>query len=71
MSRDGKRRGYLVAVLAVFAACVIVGGVWSRFGGFGTGPSADAGEFARYAAEVSSIEIPAGTHVIALGEASG
>ncbi|MBQ3339198.1 MAG: erythromycin esterase family protein [Atopobiaceae bacterium] len=70
MSRNVKRGGCLVAVLAVFAACVIAGGVWSRFGGFGTGPSADADEFARYAAEVSSIEIPAGTRVVALGEAT-
>ena len=70
MGRNVKRGGCLVAVLAVFAACVIAGGVWSRFGGFGTGPSADADEFARYAAEVSSIEIPAGTRVVALGEAT-
>lgn len=70
MSRNVERGGCLVAVLAVFAACVIAGGVWSRFGGFGTGPSADADEFARYATEVSSIEIPAGTRVVALGEAT-
>lgn len=48
----------------------MVAGVFSRFGGFGTGPSADTGEFARYATEVSAIEIPAGTRVVALGEAT-
>ena len=57
-------------MLGLLATCVIAGGTWSRFGGFGTGPSADAGEFARYAAEVSAIEIPAGTRVVALGEAT-
>lgn len=70
MSRSGKRRGCLVVMLGLLATCVIAGGTWSRFGGFGTGPSADAGEFARYAAEVSAIEIPAGTRVVALGEAT-
>ncbi len=62
-----KRRAI---ALAFVAACVIAACVFSRFGGFGTGPSADVDEFARYAQPVSEITIPEGTRIAALGEAT-
>jgi hypothetical protein len=51
-------------------AAIVVALVFSRFGGFGTGPSADATEFAKYAQTVSEIEVPEKTRVVALGEAT-
>lgn len=68
-NRARRRRIRLVAVvLAVVIAAV--GCAFSRFGGFGTGPCADVDEFSRHAARVSEIEIPEGTRVAALGEAT-
>ncbi len=74
MGRQGKgargcRRGCLV-MAAFVAVTLVAGAVFSRFGGFGTGPSADAHEFARYAVPVSDLRIPEGTRVVALGEAT-
>ena len=57
-------------VLLLVAALVIAGCVFSRFGGFGTGPSANADEFARYAVPASELAVPVGTRVVALGEAT-
>lgn len=70
MSRVNKRRGCRAIALGFLAACAIVAGVFSRFGGFGTGPSAEPDEFARYATEVANLEIPEGTRIVALGEAT-
>ena len=39
-------------------------------GGFGTGPSADAAEFARYAQPISEIKFSENARIIALGEAT-
>ena len=69
-NRRGCRRGCLRVVLPLLVVAAVVGAVFSRYGGFGTGPSADAEEFARYAAPVADLEIPAGTRVVALGEAT-
>lgn len=68
-ARSG-RRGCLIVAMALVVVALAVGGVYSRFGGFGTGPSADANELARYAAPVSDVEIPEGTRVVSLGEAT-
>ena len=57
-------------LLAMVVLAVAVGCVFSRYGGFGTGPSANADELARYAAPVSDLVVPAGTRVVALGEAT-
>ena len=54
----------------VMLTTVVAGCVFSRYGGFGTGPSADSDEFAQYAQPVSSIVIPDGTRIVALGEAT-
>lgn len=61
------RRAFAVVVLLT---AVVAGCVFSRFGGFGTGPSADPDEFAQYAQPVSSIAIPDKTRIVALGEAT-
>lgn len=47
-----------------------IGGIYCRFGGFGTGKSADTLEFAKYAGQVSEITISEETRIIALGEAT-
>lgn len=71
-TRDSRprKRGCLPVALGLLVVLAVAGAVFSRFGGFGTGPSADAQEFARYAAPVSDITIPDGTRVVALGEAT-
>ena len=60
------RRIALFALLLLVAAAVF----FCRFGGFGTGKSADTGELKRYAASVSELRIPESTRIIALGEAT-
>lgn len=73
MQNTAKKRGGHVrlgiASLLVVAA-IVAALVFSRFGGFGTGPSADATEFAKYAQTVSEIDVPEKTRVVALGEAT-
>lgn len=68
-ARSG-RRGCVVVVAALVVVALAVGGVYAHFGGFGTGPSADTDELARYAAPVSDIAIPEGARVVSLGEAT-
>lgn len=68
--KKARKRPLRWALLAAVAAAVAAGCVFSRYGGFGTGPSANADEFARYAAPVSEVAVPAGTRVVALGEAT-
>ena len=69
-TRKGYRRGCLATMVALIVVALVVCVVFSRFGGFGTGPSADADEFARYAVPVADLEVPEGTRVVALGEAT-
>ena len=57
-------------MLGMLIIIIIVGGIYCRFGGFGTGKSADTAEFAKYAGQVSDITIPEETRIIALGEAT-
>ena len=59
-----------IVILCIFAVMILTGAVFSRFGGFGTGDSADPEEFALYAGQVSEITIPENTRIIALGEAT-
>lgn len=64
-----KKRG-LIVFLCILLILGGLGLVWSRFGGFGTGKSADPAEFAAYAGSIEDMEIPEGTRIIALGEAT-
>lgn len=70
--QQGEKRshGCLRVTLGLLFVVVLAGGVFSHFGGFGTGPSADVAEFSRYSQEVSDLEVPSGTRVVALGEAT-
>ena len=71
-TRDSRprKRGCLLVALGLLVVLAVAGTVFSRFGGFGTGPSVDAQEFSQYAAPISDITIPDGTCVVALGEAT-
>ena len=73
MKENAKKKGKrarLGIVLILIAAVVVAALVFSRFGGFGTGPSADTAEFAKYAQPVSEITVPEKSRIIALGEAT-
>ena len=59
-----------IVVICILAALVLIGAVFSHFGGFGIGESADPEEFAAYAGQISEITIPENTRIIALGEAT-
>ena len=59
-----------IVVICILAALILIGAVFSHFGGFGTGESADPEEFAAYAGQISEITIPENTRIIALGEAT-
>lgn len=61
------RRAVLLAMAAVLA---ITAGVYSHFGGFGTGECADTEEFSRYASAVTALTLPEQTQIVALGEAT-
>ena len=69
MKKKKKKRG-LIVFLCILLILGGLGLVWSRFGGFGTGKSADPAEFAAYAGSIEDMEIPEGTKIIALGEAT-
>ncbi|MBQ3973746.1 MAG: erythromycin esterase family protein, partial [Lachnospiraceae bacterium] len=69
MKKKKKKRG-LIVFLCILLILGGLGLVWSRFGGFGTGKSADPAEFAAYADSIEDMEIPEGTRIIALGEAT-
>lgn len=70
--KEKKKRGKkgLIVFLCILLILGGLGLVWSRFGGFGTGKSADPAEFASYAGSIEDMEIPEGTKIIALGEAT-
>ena len=57
-------------VLGAVVVLAVVAGVFSHFGGFGTGPSADPDELAAHAQGVDDIAVPDGVKVVALGEAT-
>ncbi len=72
MQTRKQHKGLIVglSILTVFAVFAAVLGVYSHFGGFGTGACADTEEFSKYAASVSELTIPNGTQIVALGEAT-
>ena len=69
MQKRKKHTGWIV-VLCMAAAIAVIAGIYSRFGGFGTGNCADTEEFAKYAASVSELTVPDEVQIIALGEAT-
>lgn len=73
MQKGKKHTGFIIT-LRIIALLVITAvgtaGIYSRFGGFGTGECADTEEFAKYAANVSALTVPDEAQIVALGEAT-
>ena len=65
-----KRHTGLIVVLCMAAVIAVIAGIYSRFGGFGTGDCADTKEFSKYATSVSELTVPDEAQIIALGEAT-
>lgn len=58
----------IITVLTV--TVVAAAGIYSRFGGFGTGECANTEEFSKYAVPVSELCVPDEAQIVALGEAT-
>ena len=73
MQKRKKHAGFII-VLSIIAVLIITAvgaaGIYSRFGGFGTGDCADTGEFSKYATSVSELTVPDEAQIVALGEAT-
>lgn len=65
-----KRRVWKAILLSALALILIFGSIYFCFGGLGTGASADAEAFEKYAQSIDMIQIPSGIKMIALGEAT-
>ena len=65
-----KKHTALRIIAGITAALVLTGAVYCTFGGFDTGSSADAAEFAKYSSDIASMKVPEGTRIVALGEAT-
>ena len=65
-----KRHTALIVVLSIIVVLAVIAGIYSRFGGFGTGDCADTGEFSKYATSVSELTVPDEAQIVALGEAT-
>lgn len=65
-----KKHTGLIVVLSIVAVTAAIAGIYSRFGGFGTGDCADTEEFSKYATSVSELTVPDGAQIVALGEAT-
>ena len=68
--RKHKRHTGLIAVLSMAAVIAAAAGLYSHFGGFGTGDCADTEEFSKYATAVSELTVPNEVQIVALGEAT-
>lgn len=73
MQKRKKHTGFII-VLSIIAVLIITvvgaAGIYSRFGGFGTGDCADIEDFSKYATSVSELTVPDEAQIIALGEAT-
>ena len=73
MQKQKKHTGLIIVliILAVLITTVVgAAGIYSRFGGFGTGDCANTGEFSKYATSVSELTVPDEAQIVALGEAT-
>ena len=52
----------VIALLIIAAVCTA--GIYSRYGGFGTGECADTEEFLKYADSISEIAVPNETQIV-------
>ena len=69
-NKETKKHSIRKILLALLAMVIMVGCIFSHYGGFGTGQCADTSEFTKYSRSISEISIPAQAHVVALGEAT-
>ena len=73
MQKRKKRTG-LIIILSIITVLIITvvgaAGIYSRFGGFGTGECANTEEFSKYAVPVSELCVPDEAQIVALGEAT-
>ena len=65
-----KKKVSRIIFLCIAVAVIAAGMVFSHFGGFGTGKSANIEEFARYAQQIPEITIPENTRIVGFGEAT-
>lgn len=75
MKKRKKKPIGVIITTTVLLVMVVCGLVYSHFGGFSTGKSADVDEFAKYAEKITGdelpgIDVPEGTRIVALGEAT-
>lgn len=71
-NRKYAKRKYSVlkyGLLTVVAFAALLGGIYSYFGGLGTGKCANINEFKKYAVTVENLSIPEQAKIVALGEA--
>lgn len=72
-NRKYAKRKYSVlkyGLLTVVASAALLGGIYSYFGGLGTGKCANINEFKKYAVTVENLSIPEQAKIVALGEAT-
>lgn len=67
LKRSSKNLIVLLSLFIILAAAALV---FTRYGGFGTGKSANVEEFAAYAGTVDDITLPEDVRIIAIGEAT-
>ena len=65
-----RKRNILIVLLSLLAAVIVLGVIYSHYGGFGTGKCADTEEFSHYAGTLDDISVPEQVRIIALGEAT-
>lgn len=65
-----KKKVIAIIVAGALAAAIVAGAIFSAYGGFTTGPCADIAEVEKYEKDIDQIQIPEGTRIIALGEAT-
>ena len=70
MQNKRKKHTALIVVVSVLAVLALAAGIFSHFGGFGTGQLADTAEFSKYAASIPEITVPEQARIVALGEAT-
>ena len=73
MQKRRKRTGLIIvlSIITVLTVTVVAAaGIYSRFGGFGTGECANTEEFSKYAVPVSELCVPDEAQIVALGEAT-
>ncbi len=69
-SKKKRHRALKITLLSLLAIVIVSGVIYTRFGGFGTGKSANAKELSACAENTKDINLPGNARIIALGEAA-